>query len=160
VAAGHVVLLADAMKDITHHLVVVDMICLHLAEETISMHHLHRRAVAGTTFLLHPTAAALHFLPTTGPLPLAFVEPMQPLFVLALPDVDALLHPFEDVADRSAARSPDRQYVDERDRVHLAHMDQGVEAEAGTPAAENIATAEVARLVPMLVKEEQQEQYQ
>ena len=136
------------------------MICLHLAEETISMHRLHRWAVAGMIFLLHPTAAALHFLPATDLLLLAFVEPMQLLFVLALPDVDALLHPFEDVADRSAARYPDRQFADERDRVHSAHMDQGVAAEAGTPVAENIVTAEVARLVRMRVKEEQQEQYQ
>lgn len=136
------------------------MICLHLEEETISMHHLHRWAVAGTTFLLHPTAAVPHFLPTMDPLLLAFVGPMQLLSVLALLDVDALLHPFEDVVDRSAARSPDRQFVDERDRVHSAHMDQGVAAEAGTPVVENIATAEVARLVRMLVKEEQQEQYQ
>src|SRR5689334_14819088 len=113
------------------------MMCLHLTEGTISMHHLHRWAVAGTTFLLHPMAAALHFLPATDPLLLVFVEPTQLLFVLALPDVDALLHPFEDVADRSAARSPDRQFVDERDRVHSAHMDQGVAAEAGTPVVEN-----------------------
>lgn len=111
------------------------------------MHHLHRWAVAGTTFLLHLTAAVLHFLPATDLLLLAFVGPMQLRSVLALPDVDALLHPFEDVADRSAARSPDRQFVDERDRVHSVHMDQGAAAEAGIPVVENIATAEVARLV-------------
>jgi hypothetical protein len=120
------------------------------------MHHLLQWAVAGTTFLLHPTAAALQCLPATGLLLLASVEPTQLLFALALPDVDALLRPFEDVADRSAVHFPDHLSVDGRDRVHLAHMDQGVAVEAGTLVAGNIAIAEVARLVQMLAGELQQ----
>lgn len=120
------------------------------------MHHLLQWAVAGTTFLLHLTAAALHCLPATGLLLPASVEPTQLLFALALPDVDVLPHPFEDVADRSAVRFPDHLSVDGRDRVHLVLMDQGVAVEAGTLVAGNIAIAEVARLARMLAKELQQ----
>lgn len=128
------------------------------------MHHLLQWAVAGTTFHLHLTAAALLCLLATGLLLPASVEPTQLLFALALPDVDALPHPFEGVVDRSAVRFPDHLAVGGRDRVHSALMDQGVVVEAGTLVAGNIATAEVARLARMLAKElqqvDQQEQQQ